>query len=324
MALDKVQLFSPTPFIPAGPFASKTVGSFEVLTGTYFCQDFTVPDGVTCYIRDTVYVVARGNVTIDGYMQGEGNTTYPSPPMSYADLGETWTSVDIVPGFFCYGNYNGSGIAGGSTPLGGQASDAIVNLRGSGGASGYLDNTDPSVVYPAIFASGGKPGKTLIIRALGSITVNLGATINCNGGWGQQWNPSVFPSLPATVLSSGAGGGSGGVIILDADEACTCDGSLRALGGNGSDGLNGTLGGGGGGGGIIICQSRFSTVSIVDAFANGGLAGASGGTLLGSGGGGGCGGFGGNGGYGYGVGLASYAAPTNGSAGVVQVGGTPW
>ena len=325
MALDKVQLFSSTPFIPLGSVSNKVVSPLETLRGTYLCNDFTLNSGTTCYIRDTVYIMARGDVVINGFMNGMGDTTAALPPMEYAYLGNTWTStvVSRTDLFGNYGNYPGSGIAGGTTALGGLAHEAIVNLRGSGGASGYMAFTSTTLPSPAgHYASGGLAGKTIIIRALGSIQIGSSGVINCAGGWAQNWN-SQFP-FPAELLYSGAGGGSGGVIVLDADGDCTNSGGLYAVGGKGSNGLNGTYGGGGGGGGIIIVQSRYETSTVGTTLVTQGIAGESSGISLGSGGGGGCGGFGGNGGHGRGPGNANGFAPVNGELGIVRQWGTPW
>ena len=324
MALSKVQLFSPTPFIPPGSPANKIVAPLEVLTGTYFCNNFTLNSGTNCYIRDTVYIMARGDVIINGGIRGDGDEAGVLPPMSYSILGSQWSSTVVSQSdlFGNYGNYNGAGIAGARTAIGGLASEAIVNLRGSDGASGYLAKLGTTPVG-GHFSSGGLAGKTLIVRALGNIIIGSSAFINCNGQWAQNWGASLFP-LPPELVMAGAGGGSGGVIILDADGLCVNTGSLAATGGKGSNGLNGSFGGGGGGGGIIIVQSRYETSVLGTTAVSGGLAGDSSGTLLGSGGGGGCGGFGGNGGVGYVPGDLNPRAPLNGAVGVVRQWGTPW
>jgi hypothetical protein len=148
-----------------------------------------------------------------------------------------------------------------------------------------------------INATGGEGGGSLVIAAQGSVSIPVGGSINANGINGVN--------TATTGDVGGPGGGAGGIIVIAAKGNLTVSGSIRANGGNGGAGFNGTttgsngVGGGGGGGGGIINLLSANPISVTGTVqASGGTAGAD--TVqvthtAGSGGGA-CGGDGGDGG----------------------------
>jgi hypothetical protein len=290
-----------TPFQPNISVSDKTTTNGEVLSGVYYVRDFIVPDGTTCILDGVVYIMAQRNVIIDGNIDGQGI-------YSGANNDATFTSGGLIVGNYIGGP--GSGVAGGRMPWGGKRISAITSLMGSGGATGNASGGSVSGTYT--ISAGGLPGQSFIVRASGYINVASSSTINLNG------QGATFQSSSGYNLSGG-GGGSGGVLILDANQNCINSGQISAIGGSGASGSGDANGGGGGGGGIVIIQSRLGTASVGTVNVSGGAAGSgSSGFGLGASGGGGCGGKGGNGG------TSISTLPTAGSAGVVSTYGTPW
>jgi hypothetical protein len=146
-------------------------------------------------------------------------------------------------------------------------------------------------------ATGGEGGGSLVIAALGNVSIPVGGNIAANGTNGVN--------TATTGDVGGPGGGAGGIIVIAARGNITVGGNIRANGGNGGNGFNGTTtgtngvgGGGGGGGGIIhlISPNPFSVTGSLQV--NGGAPGADvvQTTHTSGGGGGACGGDGGDGG----------------------------
>ena len=290
-----------TPFQPNISVSDKTTTNFEILSGVYYVRDFIVPTGFTCYLNGVVYIMAQRDVIIGGTIFGQGSNVGTSTPND-----SVYGSGGLIVGNSI--GIPGSGVAGGRMPWGGKRISAITSLMGSAGASGNASGGSVSGTYT--ISAGGLPGQSFIVRASGSITVTASGVINLDGQSGSSQSSTGYNL-------SGGGGGSGGVLILDANQNCTNSGQISAIGGSGASGYANSYGGGGGGGGIVIIQSRLGTASIGTVDVSGGSPGFSPGTTLGSPGGGGCGGKGGDGGYGA-------TTPTSGSAGVVSTYGTPW
>jgi hypothetical protein len=265
--------------------ANVTYSTNSTLPLITVCNNFTVNTGVTVEIRGTTFIYAQGNVTIDGTITG--NEKGPLGAGSVSDL-------PLPLGSGVKSGADGNGLNSGSRGDGGIKS---WTLTGSGGCGGFYAVVAGSQVQLSTGA-GGNAGASLIIRALGSITVT--GTINCNGGNGVVGSLGTANSPGQEVVISGSGGGSGGVVILHANENCTNTGTISAVGGNGGPaiGLTG-WGGGGGGGGIIIAQSDYGVSTLGTTSVGGGTAGINSITLppsntIGAGAGGGCGGKGGN------------------------------
>ena len=146
------------------------------------------------------------------------------------------------------GGAGGAGGGGGSTYTG--ASQAIdYGSRGGGGTGG---------------ATGGDGGGTIRLDVTNAI--NVSGTIAANGGSGD--------SRTADCSASGAGGGSGGHVMLTAN-LVTVGGVVQARGGPGG---NGGDSGGGGGGGRITVNTVDPRPATADLDVGGGGAGTKGAT----------------------------------------------
>jgi hypothetical protein len=281
-----------------------TVTNGQVLSGAIVCKNFTVPAGVTATVESGVSVTSTGNVTIAGTLNGEGLGVQGAAQFdAYVYPG---ANVYVGPGF---------GLGPGSSATGGKPYAPILSLAGSGGAGGFMSNSNPlgGGGLGGKSGSGGNSGSSVLIRCYGSISVT--GTINCNGSAGV-----IADKTPVNqAIVTGPGGGSGGTIILAADGSCTNSGTLTANGGAGESGHNsGAGGGGGGGGGWIIIQSRFGTATVGTTSVTGGAGGNNAPGVAVGGGGGGANGGGGGAAY-----SASTPIPLAGSAGVVQTYGSP-
>jgi hypothetical protein len=147
--------------------------------------------------------------------------------------------------------------------------------------------------------NGGEGGGSLVIAALGNVSIPVGGTIVANG--------NSATSTTNTGDIGGPGGGGGGIIVIAARGSITVGGTIRANGGAGGPAINNTstptgAGGGGGGGGGIIHLVSANPISVTGTVqANGGAGGADALTLpngpnIAGFGGGACGGDGGDGG----------------------------
>jgi hypothetical protein len=215
----------------------------------------TVPSGLV--------IRATGNVSITGQLVVAPNTN------AGAGIGSSAATL---------GN-NSVGLGGAAvSPLFARLG---VSPGSAGGGIGPYTNSN--VPNPA----GG--GGTVVIIALGSITIGATGTIRADGANGNAAVPST---------SIGGGGGGGGVIILASKTGITNGGTISAVGGKGADALAGATGSapsGGGGGGVVNLLAPTITNGAINV--SGGAAGSgtnSNANTAFGGGGGGSGGAGGN------------------------------
>ena len=256
--------------------------------GTY--NNVTINPGVTATVNGFTSILAYGNVTINGTLNGVG-LGLPGGKTSVSMSGATGVGVAGTAG-----QGAGAGIYlgafGGGTSIGGQICSPEY-LQGSSGSSGevYCNNVGGSNQT----SQGGRAGSSLLIRCKGTLTVSGTATINMSG--------TVGFSSGGGDGAAGGGGGSGGLIYLEG-ETLSVAGTLNSLGGNGSNAASRFAGGGGGGGGYIILSSPSTITDTSTKSVAGGTAGSS---VSDPGTGGAGGGFGGAGG----------ASATAGSAGQI-------
>ena len=254
-----------------------TAGTYS---GTIVCNNCTIPSGVVVTIEGSLYIQAQGNVTIDGYVMGEGTGPAGGAPFS------SYIGTYVNGGAPNIMGPPGSGPCGGMTTQGGIRNNVASSLLGSGGAAGFGSwNPNSGGAQIVVLCGGGNAGATFLVKALGSIVSS--ATINCAGS-------TKFVDRGQQGGASGGGGGSGGIVIFDAVKDCINNGSILCPGANGESAHNAGGGGGGGGGGIVIVESRLGTASLGTYNVDGGVNGNGGGGGAGGGGGGGCGGRGGN------------------------------
>jgi hypothetical protein len=238
--------------------------------GTY--TNVTINAGITATVSGLVEIVALGNITINGSINGVGGGAQGG----WINIGSSVTTF----------GQPGQGISAGSPagfnpPLGAPGGSAISvsYLLASGGASGFITGGANEG-----YSIGGKGGASLIIRCLGTLTVSGASTIDMSGSLGTSGSTGMFVS--------GGGGGSGGLIYLEANTLSVA-GILNSKGGNGVNAISGYNGGGGGGGGYIVLTSPSTITDTSTKSVTGGAAGSG---ISSSGFGGGGGGFGGAGG----------------------------
>jgi hypothetical protein len=234
----------------------------------------TIPTGVTVTFKKNsantpVYILATGDVTIDGTISVNGSDAsgiYPGkggPGGFDGGLGGT-VGVDggkgLGPGAGGAGTVttqtgDGSGSGGGggygspgedgstsNYSTGGSGGSTYGNSRimpmiggsGGGGGAGYLSSNSGG--------AGGGGGGAILIASSTTITVN--GSITANGGAG------AMVCEPGKYAGCG-GGGSGGAIKLMAD-TITGDGTITANGGAGGKNVDGNGGGDGGDGRIRL------------------------------------------------------------------------
>lgn len=217
------------------------------VSGTVYCNNFTVNPGVTVTVDGAIFVMAIGFVNIQGSINVDGRGPNGGPQSRFV-LGPA-EAQQTQPG---------QGLGAGASRFPGQKYTPAVSPTGSGGGAGAVGNTSLSSVN-LISGTGGNGGGSIIIRSLESITIN-GGVLSANGTDGFISTPSQSESV------SGPGGGSGGTIVVDANRDIILNGALiQAKGGAGSAGINRGNGGGGGGGGYIITQARFGVLNIIGA-----------------------------------------------------------
>ncbi len=205
------------------------VNNRELTGGTYLFDRLVVPAGVTLTISGHIDITAVDS-QIDGFILGVGGGhPAPAPPNA---VGTGPGGGGIASPIFAGaggGGYGGAGGKGGSDP---------GDNPGAGGAS-YGDATSQTVDMGSSGGSsqdtrGGAGGAAFILR-VGQL--EMSGTIDVSGGNAE---------LPGYAL--GGGGGAGGGILIMAQDA-VMGGTLRADGGQGSDGTMPINDGGGGGGG---------------------------------------------------------------------------
>jgi hypothetical protein len=248
----------------------------------YYYRNFTIEATGVLTIPASVRIYCSGDVTIRG-------TISIGTPI----LGGGGTGAVIASGtqdIRVHISGSGQGLARGIN--GGSAYNYTMSPVGSGGAGSFCSGSNHNVSL----GEGGAGAGAIVIEAGGTIRVEAGATLSARGG-----NATIGTVTSSTALNqlTGAGGGSGGLILLKSLIAVIIQGTLDVRGGNGSNaafsGSDGSQGGGGGGGGQIalIAPTVNTTSSTLQ------LLGGTAGTNLGSSnfaGGGGGGGFGGRGG----------------------------
>ncbi len=235
--------------------------------GQYYFRNWSVPSGVGITVDGFARIYCTGDLNITGSItvtpaiQGGGGRQVwftPSGAANAAGLTQYATT----------GGAGGGGIGaggGGASGTMGRSYNYLLQPYGSGGGSGFI--TQGSGAFP----NGGDGGGGIWVEASGAITIGSTGIIRADGG-------NAAPSgNEANVGMVGAGGGSGGTIILVSARSITASPGalLSVMGGNGGDGrLNGTAttsgfggnGGGGGGGGQIILIAP--TVNVTGATLN--------------------------------------------------------
>jgi hypothetical protein len=205
--------------------------------GVFNFTTIDIPIGVTVtFIKNEantpVYILATGDVTIDGTINVSGGNAVSISPGAAG------------PGGFSGGNGSGSGAGGnGLGPGGGAISHSTANSLQAGGGGGY---GTPGQTYAG--AGGSTYGDARIIPLIGG-----------SGGAGGNY-VGFYPSL------GGGGGGGGGAILIASSGAISVSGYILANGGNGDVNENYTQGGGGSGGAIKLVANNISgngTISAV-------------------------------------------------------------
>ncbi|ATH08917.1 hypothetical protein BIY24_13460 [Halobacteriovorax marinus] len=116
--------------------------------------------------------------------------------------------------------------AAGSSSYGPESNFENIFLGGSGGGAGG-GGAATNAGTPHSGGAGGGGGGAIRIIADGDIVVNIGASINTNGGNGGDGSGNV---------SAGGGGGSGGAVFLQASGDIRINGTVSADGGSAGDG----------------------------------------------------------------------------------------
>ena len=200
-------------------------------------------------LGNRIALLSKGNMIISGHIDAGASTYFPGPGGGQG--GHTLRPMD------------GSGQGGGSTNYDGDDDDGAGGggFGGSGGASGYdapggsaygnlalaLDGGSGGArsEYSDDGNYGGGGGGALQLGALGTLTINSGASINMGGADG---------STSIVASSDGDGGGSGGAVLIHARIVNYVSGAtILANGGAGGStgGVGLGAGGGGGGGGHV-------------------------------------------------------------------------
>ncbi|MBI5135894.1 MAG: hypothetical protein HZA24_01010 [Nitrospirae bacterium] len=176
-----------------------------------------------------------------------------------------------------FGGKGGPGTAatgGASYDLFGQCTDlacfkGVPLSMGSGGGSAYERPLSPTHIWHA----GGAGGGALVLDVAGNVTVD--GVVSANGTNGTLESYAADGRIFTSTIGQGAGGGSGGSVLILAGGAVggTVGGRIEAKGGNASPflaTLNTKTGTGGGGGRVAVYHG------VTNAFA--GAVGVDGGT----------------------------------------------
>ena len=209
--------------------------------GVYNFKSFTIDNGFTVNATGGICrIKVTGNATINGFLTGIPDVNNP--------------------------------IATGALTESDARFNLEASLRGSSGALAH-NSTDRTGIG-VILGRGGKPGTTIIIECLGTLTIGATGRISSDGGVGQE----------TQIVSSGnsassGGGGTGGAIILMSLTAIVNNGILSSQGGKGGNGKStmtngtGSLGSGGGSGGYAYLAAPSISGNDLQILLNGGVAG---------------------------------------------------
>ncbi len=238
-----------------------------------------IPTGVTVTFKKNaantpVYILATGNVTIDGTISvngTDGSGIYPGvggPGGFDGGLGGT-LNQDGGKGLGPGGGYPGRSNPGMS--YGGAGGGGGFGLTGNNGyndSSALGGNTYGNInILPVIGGSGGGGGGgrgssgggggggggAILIASSGTITISSTGSITANGG-----NGAGTTAAPIWSSGGGGGGGSGGAIKLMADTIAG-EGTISASGGSGGVTPGTSITGGSGGSGRIRLEANTVT-----------------------------------------------------------------
>lgn len=225
----------------------------QVLSGTIYCRNFTVPAGISCTVQYFCRVICSGSFTNNGTVTV---TRLPyGAPVLFTFLNKAGGASGQLPG-------TGLGARG-------NRYDPSVQATSSGGSQGsaILPNETSLTAGFVALGAGGDAGGSFIVEAYGQITQN--GNIFADGG-NATANNNNYTAGDGTngsgkCISSGSGGGAGGYISLTSYTGITCTPTsvTSVKGGNGGDALINTtatapyfaLGGHGAGGGYIALNT---------------------------------------------------------------------
>jgi hypothetical protein len=243
----------------ASPVGDLIPANGSVLPPAGVYENIIINAGVTGVVNGGSQLYAQGSVTINGVIQatGSGNPGGNGSGASQDDRGY----VDYGAGTGRNQNTYGFTFGG---------------YLGTGGASGRVQRAAGVTSLQA--ANGGTSGGSIIIKSQGPLNVGPSGQIYANG------TDAVVGSTPSSGNdwgSSGASGGTGGLILLQSDMSLTlAAGSvLQVRAGNSTNGrrgggFTGGVGGGGGSGGGYIVLSSPATSDGSSKDTSGGAAGS--------------------------------------------------
>jgi hypothetical protein len=186
--------------------------------GVYIAKSWTIEKGASLVLYGTlpIALVALTDITVDGIIDGTGNTTAlgQTPPGGYPGASGTNTSHGEGPG-------GGPGGTNGTPGAGGGGASFCGKGGPGGGGTSTTETYGTSTLIPLVGGSsggtqyGGEGGGAIQLVAGGQILVS--GTVTAGGAGGN--------------VGSG-GGGSGGALLLEAP-VVTVTGVLAANGGGG-------------------------------------------------------------------------------------------
>ncbi len=244
----------------------------------YYVNDLIIDANVTISGSHTTFI-CTGNVTIGN------NVTFNFARSGIPGSGGcaiTPNEVDPIPG---------NGLSPGTASY--NLTSPPVSLYAYASSSGASGGKPPG--RDGTNGVGGASGGSIIINALGKITIGTGVKFLVDGR--DAYNDT---SAGKPTFGGGGGGGAAGFVVVQAGGDFTM-GSGGTISGKGGAGANGVTGGGGGGYVILGARDGAYTMSTTNVDVSGGPRGirtaGTGGKR--GGGGGACGGKGGNlvGGY---------------------------
>lgn len=273
--LTRTITFTPTPTFSNPPCNWSVTGFAYLNPGTYNLCSLHIYSGGTLYIIGAVTLTLSGDVTIDsgGSIIGTGlgyvGCAQPDPYGLGEGPGKGWYGTPNENADAAGGGGGGhAGPGGGSTyeynpPAGGlyypsccggigYDDSANPTQPGSGGACGQ-DLRQPNQVG-FISIPGGNGGAALVLQALNG-TVYFNGLMDFSGTDGAS--PSTLSYSDNGDNLTGAGGGAGGAVNIQANNL-TGTGTVKANGGQGgnagrNDDFDCPAGGGGSGGLVAFC-----------------------------------------------------------------------